>query len=65
MNKKKQFAMKYGLNILYHANKYGLIETLEIIIKKIAQYKNAGIDQLLLAFQDPLDIYIEIVHGYN
>ncbi len=54
--KKKQFAMLYGPNVLYHASKYSLIGTPNMIIDKVKEYENAGIDQLLLAFQDPLDL---------
>lgn len=54
--KKKRFAMMYGPNVLYHATKHSLVGTPDQIIKQVNEYKNVGVDQLLLAFQDPLDI---------
>ena len=54
--KKRQFAIMYGPNVLHHANKYSLIGTPDMIIDKVMEYKRVGVDQLLLAFQDPFDL---------
>jgi alkanesulfonate monooxygenase SsuD/methylene tetrahydromethanopterin reductase-like flavin-dependent oxidoreductase (luciferase family) len=35
---------------------HGLIGTLKKIRERLKQYTDAGVDQFLLAFQDPLDI---------
>lgn len=54
--KKREFAMRYGPNVLHHASKYSLIGTQDAIIERVREYEKVGVDQLLLAFQDPFDL---------
>jgi alkanesulfonate monooxygenase SsuD/methylene tetrahydromethanopterin reductase-like flavin-dependent oxidoreductase (luciferase family) len=53
--KKKIFAMERGPAVANQMLKHGLVGTPEKIGEKLTQYTDAGIDQFLLAFQDPLD----------
>ena len=54
--KKKLFAMERGPAVANQMLKHGLVGTPEKIRERLKQYTDAGVDQFLLAFQDPLDI---------
>ena len=54
--KKKLFAMERGPAVANRMLKHGLVGTPEKIRERLKQYTDAGVDQFLLAFQDPLDI---------
>lgn len=53
--KKKIFAMERGPAVASQMLKHGLVGTPEKIRKRLQQYTDAGVEQFLLAFQDPLD----------
>jgi alkanesulfonate monooxygenase SsuD/methylene tetrahydromethanopterin reductase-like flavin-dependent oxidoreductase (luciferase family) len=53
--KKKIIEMERGPAIVSQILKHGLVGTPEKIGERLQQYTNAGVDQFLLAFQDPLD----------
>jgi alkanesulfonate monooxygenase SsuD/methylene tetrahydromethanopterin reductase-like flavin-dependent oxidoreductase (luciferase family) len=53
--KKKLFAMERGSAVANQMLKHGLVGTPEKIRERLKQYTDAGVDQFLLAFQDPLD----------
>jgi alkanesulfonate monooxygenase SsuD/methylene tetrahydromethanopterin reductase-like flavin-dependent oxidoreductase (luciferase family) len=53
--KKKIFAMERGPAVANQMLKHGLIGTSDKIRERLKQYADAGVDQFLLAFQDPLD----------
>jgi alkanesulfonate monooxygenase SsuD/methylene tetrahydromethanopterin reductase-like flavin-dependent oxidoreductase (luciferase family) len=53
--KKKIFAMERGHAVANQMLKHGLVGTPERIGERLRQYTDAGVDQFLLAFQDPLD----------
>jgi len=54
--KKKIFAMERGPAVANQMLKHGLVGTPETIANRLKQYTDAGVDQFLLAFQDPLDV---------
>ena len=54
--KKKIFAMERGPAVANQMLKHGLVGTSDKIRERLKQYADAGVDQFLLAFQDPLDI---------
>jgi alkanesulfonate monooxygenase SsuD/methylene tetrahydromethanopterin reductase-like flavin-dependent oxidoreductase (luciferase family) len=53
--KKRIFAMERGPNVAHQILKHGLVGKPDIIIEKLKEYMNAGVDQFFLAFQDPFD----------
>jgi alkanesulfonate monooxygenase SsuD/methylene tetrahydromethanopterin reductase-like flavin-dependent oxidoreductase (luciferase family) len=53
--KKRIFAMERGPAVANQMLKHGLVGTPEKIRERLKQYTDAGVDQFLLAFQDPLD----------
>jgi alkanesulfonate monooxygenase SsuD/methylene tetrahydromethanopterin reductase-like flavin-dependent oxidoreductase (luciferase family) len=53
--KKKIFAMERGPAVANQMLKHGLVGTPEKIRERIKQYTDAGVEQFLLAFQDPFD----------
>ena len=53
--KKKIFAMERGPAVASQMLKHGLVGTPEKIKERLKQYTDAGVEQFLLAFQDPLD----------
>jgi alkanesulfonate monooxygenase SsuD/methylene tetrahydromethanopterin reductase-like flavin-dependent oxidoreductase (luciferase family) len=53
--KKKIFAMERGPAVANQMLKHGLVGTPEKIRERLKQYTDEGVDQFLLAFQDPLD----------
>lgn len=53
--KKRIFAMERGPAVANQMLKHGLVGTPEKIRERIKQYTEVGVDQFLLAFQDPLD----------
>jgi alkanesulfonate monooxygenase SsuD/methylene tetrahydromethanopterin reductase-like flavin-dependent oxidoreductase (luciferase family) len=53
--KKKIFAMARGPAVANQMLKHGLVGTPEEIRERLKQYTDAGVEQFLLAFQDPLD----------
>lgn len=53
--KKRIFAMERGPAVANQMLKHGLVGTPEKIKDRLKQYTDAGVDQFLLAFQDPLD----------
>jgi len=53
--KKKIFAMERGPAVANQMLKHGLVGTSDKIRERLKQYADAGVDQFLLAFQDPLD----------
>ena len=53
--KKKIFAMARGPAVANQMLKHGLVGTSDKIRERLKQYADAGVDQFLLAFQDPLD----------
>lgn len=53
--KKKLFAMERGPAVTSQIIKHGLIGTPKKIRERLKQYTDVGVDQFLLAFQDPLD----------
>ena len=53
--KKKIFAMERGPAVANQMHKHGLVGTSDKIRERLKQYADAGVDQFLLAFQDPLD----------
>ncbi|HZD34178.1 MAG TPA: LLM class flavin-dependent oxidoreductase [Nitrososphaeraceae archaeon] len=53
--KKKLFAMERGPAVTSQMIKRGLVGTPKRIRERLKQYTDAGVDQFLLAFQDPLD----------
>ena len=55
-HKEKIFAMERGPYTLHQIRKYGLIGKPITIIDRINEYREAGVNQILLAFQDPFDI---------
>ena len=48
--------MERGPAVANRMLKHGLVGTPEKIRERLKQYTDAGVDQFLLAFQDPLDI---------
>jgi alkanesulfonate monooxygenase SsuD/methylene tetrahydromethanopterin reductase-like flavin-dependent oxidoreductase (luciferase family) len=53
--KKKIFIMERGPAVANQMLKHGLVGTPEKIRERIKQYTDAGVDQFLLAFHDPID----------
>ena len=53
--KKRMFKLERGPGVVSQMLKHGLIGTPEEIRERLQHYSNAGVDQFLLAFQDPLD----------
>jgi alkanesulfonate monooxygenase SsuD/methylene tetrahydromethanopterin reductase-like flavin-dependent oxidoreductase (luciferase family) len=53
--KKKMFELERGPGVASQIFKHGLIGTPERIHERLQNYLNAGVDQFLLAFQDPFD----------
>jgi alkanesulfonate monooxygenase SsuD/methylene tetrahydromethanopterin reductase-like flavin-dependent oxidoreductase (luciferase family) len=53
--KKRIFAMERGPAVTNQMLKHGKVGTPERIKDRLKQYTDAGVDQFLLAFQDPLD----------
>ena len=53
--KKKIFAMERGPAVASQMLKHGLVGTPDKIGERLKQYADAGVNQFLLAFQDPLD----------
>jgi alkanesulfonate monooxygenase SsuD/methylene tetrahydromethanopterin reductase-like flavin-dependent oxidoreductase (luciferase family) len=53
--KKKLFAMERGPAVANQMLKHGLVGTPEKIRERLKQYTDTGVEQFLLAFQDPLD----------
>ena len=53
--KKKIFAMERGPAVANQMLKHGLVGTPEKIRERLKQYTDAGVEQFLLAFQDPFD----------
>jgi alkanesulfonate monooxygenase SsuD/methylene tetrahydromethanopterin reductase-like flavin-dependent oxidoreductase (luciferase family) len=53
--KKRIFELERGPAVVSQMSKHGLVGTPEKICERLQQYSNAGVDQFLLAFQDPLD----------
>jgi alkanesulfonate monooxygenase SsuD/methylene tetrahydromethanopterin reductase-like flavin-dependent oxidoreductase (luciferase family) len=53
--KKKMFALERGPAVANQMLKHGLVGTPEEIRERLKQYTDAGVEQFLLAFQDPLD----------
>lgn len=47
--------MERGPAVANHMLKHGLVGTPEEIRERLKQYTDAGVEQFLLAFQDPLD----------
>ncbi|HET7644657.1 MAG TPA: hypothetical protein VFK40_14215 [Nitrososphaeraceae archaeon] len=56
MSIKKKYSQWRGPNKLHQIRKYGLIGKFITIIDRINEYFEAGVNQILLAFQDPFDI---------
>ena len=48
--------MERGPVVANQMPKHGLVGTPEKIRERLEQYTEAGVDQFLLAFQDPFDI---------
>ena len=48
--------MERGPAVANQMLKHGLVGTPEKIRERLKQYTDTGVDQFLLAFQDPLDI---------
>jgi alkanesulfonate monooxygenase SsuD/methylene tetrahydromethanopterin reductase-like flavin-dependent oxidoreductase (luciferase family) len=53
--KKRIFAMERGPSVAHQILKHGLVGKPDKIAEKLKEYTNAGVDQFLLAFQDPFD----------
>jgi alkanesulfonate monooxygenase SsuD/methylene tetrahydromethanopterin reductase-like flavin-dependent oxidoreductase (luciferase family) len=53
--KKRIFAMERGPSVAHQILKHGLVGKPDEITEKLIEYTNAGVDQFLLAFQDPFD----------
>ena len=53
--KKRLFELERGPGVVSQMLKHGLIGTPEKIRERLRNYLNAGVDQFLLAFQDPFD----------
>ena len=53
--KKRIFAMERGPSVAQQILKHGLVGKPDKITEKLREYTNAGVDQFLLAFQDPFD----------
>jgi alkanesulfonate monooxygenase SsuD/methylene tetrahydromethanopterin reductase-like flavin-dependent oxidoreductase (luciferase family) len=53
--KKRIFAMERGPGMAYQILKHGLVGKPDKIAEKLKEYTSAGVDQFLLAFQDPFD----------
>jgi alkanesulfonate monooxygenase SsuD/methylene tetrahydromethanopterin reductase-like flavin-dependent oxidoreductase (luciferase family) len=54
--KKRIFAMERGPGVYNQAIKHGLIGKPNTVAQRLREYITAGVDQFLLAFQDPLDL---------
>jgi alkanesulfonate monooxygenase SsuD/methylene tetrahydromethanopterin reductase-like flavin-dependent oxidoreductase (luciferase family) len=54
--KKRIIAMERGPVVANQMLKHGLVGTPEKLRERLKQYTETGVDQFLLAFQDPLDI---------
>ncbi len=54
-HKEQLFVMERGPNILHQVRQHSLVGTPERVAERIKEYAGAGVEQLLLAFQDPLD----------
>lgn len=54
--KKKLFIMERGPDSYSQLLKHGLIGTPEKVATRAKEYANTGINQFLLAFQDPFDL---------
>src|SRR5919198_6576553 len=62
--KKRIFAMERGPSVAHQILKHGLVGSPDEIAEKLKKYMNAGVDQFLLAFQDPfgrkaLDLFMK------
>jgi alkanesulfonate monooxygenase SsuD/methylene tetrahydromethanopterin reductase-like flavin-dependent oxidoreductase (luciferase family) len=53
--KKRIFAMERGPAVANQMLKHGLVGTPQKIRDRLKQYTDAGVDQFLLAFHDPVD----------
>jgi alkanesulfonate monooxygenase SsuD/methylene tetrahydromethanopterin reductase-like flavin-dependent oxidoreductase (luciferase family) len=53
--KKRIFAMERGPGVAHQVLKYGLVGKPGKIAERLKEYTNAGINQFILAFQDPFD----------
>src|SRR5919198_4663325 len=53
--KKRIFAMERGPGVAYQILKHGLVGKPDKITEKLKEYTSAGVEQFLLAFQDPFD----------
>ncbi len=53
--KKRIFAMERGPGVSHQIFKHGLVGTADKIGERLREYIDSGIDQFLLAFQDPFD----------
>jgi alkanesulfonate monooxygenase SsuD/methylene tetrahydromethanopterin reductase-like flavin-dependent oxidoreductase (luciferase family) len=54
--KKRIFAMERGPSVAHQILKHGLVGKPDEIAEKLKEYVNAGVEQFLLAFQDPFDL---------
>ena len=53
--KKRIFAMERGPGVTHQILNHGLVGTADKIAERIKEYLDAGVNQFLLAFQDPFD----------
>jgi alkanesulfonate monooxygenase SsuD/methylene tetrahydromethanopterin reductase-like flavin-dependent oxidoreductase (luciferase family) len=53
---KRIFAMERGPGVYNQILKHGLVGKCDSIAQRIKEYTDAGVDQLLLAFQAPFDL---------
>ncbi|MDQ4074189.1 MAG: LLM class flavin-dependent oxidoreductase [Thermoproteota archaeon] len=53
--KRRVFSIERGPQVFNQALKHGLVGKPETIIERINEYADAGVNQFLLAFQDPFD----------
>jgi alkanesulfonate monooxygenase SsuD/methylene tetrahydromethanopterin reductase-like flavin-dependent oxidoreductase (luciferase family) len=53
--KKRIFAMERGPGVTHQILNHGLVGTADKIAERIKEYIDAGVNQFLLAFQDPFD----------
>ena len=54
--KKRIFAMERGPRVYNQILKHGLVGKCDTIVQRVKEYTDAGVDQFLLAFQDPFDL---------
>ncbi len=54
--KRRVFSMERGPHIFNQILKHGLVGKPETIIERINEYADVGVNQFLLAFQDPFDL---------